>query len=159
MATGVQEQDGSEVLQVLLEDPDPEEALPALHHGTHVLRARHRHVGEGRWKTRSSSALLRTNRTRKLVLAIGSRRILLRLEGPDDARIGAARLLLAEGSLESLQAVSQMAGDPVQEVRWSAVTASNALEASRTRSGQRSEQLPRECCSWNARRRGSSPPR
>lgn len=198
MAGGVQEPDASEVIQILLEDPDPEvrrmaadalataptliplavlamalrdpddrvragavrvalghgpisgpvvlphvvdrlhpmtrrialEALPALLHGTHVLRE-HDIDMLARAVGKLDPPPLSTERPRlgSLVRAIGARRIMSRLEGPEDGRLGAARLLLAEGSLESLQAVSQMAGDPAQEVRWSAMAASNAMES------------------------------
>src|SRR5439155_26907395 len=63
-----------------------------------------------------------------LVRATRVGRIVRRLDGQDEARLGAVRLLWAEGGMESLRAVSQLAGDPIDEVRWAASMASTVLE-------------------------------
>jgi HEAT repeat protein len=63
-----------------------------------------------------------------LVRALGIGRIVQRLDGPDDRRLGAVRLLWAEGGMESLRPLSQLAGDPVDEIRWAASMASSVLD-------------------------------
>jgi HEAT repeat protein len=63
-----------------------------------------------------------------LVRAMGTGRIIQRLDGPDDRRLGAVRLLWAEGGLESLRPLSQLAGDPVDQIRWVASMASSVLD-------------------------------
>jgi HEAT repeat protein len=63
-----------------------------------------------------------------LVRALGIGRIVRRLDGPDDRRLGAARSLWAEGGMWSLRALSQLAGDAVDEIRWAASMASSVLD-------------------------------
>jgi HEAT repeat protein len=59
--------------------------------------------------------------------AIGPERLTGELGGPEHRRLGAARLLLAEGSSASLQAVAQLAGDPSEGLRRLAEIADSAL--------------------------------
>jgi HEAT repeat protein len=63
-----------------------------------------------------------------LVRAVGISRLVRRLDGPEDIRLGAVRLLWAEASSESLRAVTQLAGDPIDDIRWAASMASTVLD-------------------------------
>lgn len=49
--------------------------------------------------------------------AVGIDRLAARLEGPDRARTGAARLLLADGSRDALRVLAEHTGDSVAEIR------------------------------------------
>jgi HEAT repeat protein len=63
----------------------------------------------------------------QLAAAIGPDRLMRALALPDDRRLGAARLLLEEGSEPSLRAVAALESDPQEEVRYAARSASEAL--------------------------------
>ncbi|MBI4259574.1 MAG: HEAT repeat domain-containing protein [Actinobacteria bacterium] len=63
-----------------------------------------------------------------LAAAIGRERLIEALGLPDDRRIGAARLLLEEGSGPSLLALAGRDTDPIEEVRYTANQASELLE-------------------------------
>src|SRR5205823_460708 len=65
-----------------------------------------------------------------LVLAVGRDRLIGALELPDDRRLGVVRLLLEEGSVESLRAVADQGRDPLDEVRIAATSAKDQLDAS-----------------------------
>jgi HEAT repeat protein len=66
-----------------------------------------------------------------LAQALGPELLAEDLELPGPRRLGAARLLLAEGSRESLRALAAMADDPLEEVRRCAAIAASALEGER----------------------------
>jgi HEAT repeat protein len=62
-----------------------------------------------------------------LIRAIGRPRLIDALELPDDRRLGAARLLLEDGSEEALRAVARHATDSIEEVRVAAEAAHDQL--------------------------------
>jgi HEAT repeat protein len=66
----------------------------------------------------------------ELARAIGPERLAAELSGPDDLRLGAARLLMVEGSPSSIHSVAALANDPLEAVRRlvgaAAATAANS---------------------------------
>src|SRR5207249_3558764 len=79
-----------------------------------------------------------------IVLAIGRDRLIAALELPDDRRLGVVRLLLEEGSVESLRAVADRGRDPLDEVRIAATSAKDQLDASLPEPEPESEPEPEE---------------
>ena len=62
-----------------------------------------------------------------LARTIGSSRLIGALTLPDDRRLAGVRLLLEEGSTESLRAIAELGTDPLDEVRAAAANAGNQL--------------------------------
>lgn len=63
-----------------------------------------------------------------LARALGIDRLIEQLDAPDRRRIGAVRLLSAEGSTRALRAVASLSGDLIEEIQWAAARAMASLE-------------------------------
>ena len=64
----------------------------------------------------------------ELARAIGVQRLVEHTTVPDDRRLGAVRLLAADGTTQSLRAVTALDADPIQEIRDAAQAAVARLE-------------------------------